>query len=127
MAGTKGAYFKSGRSRLIQAEEPLERERARLPVHFRGPDLQVIHENRQHGRRHIRRHHEADDAAETPLPDALLDGFEQVLRFEFLDRHIGVARDVEWMRLDDLHARKQGWQIGGDDLLEPHQFGALRL
>ena len=41
------------------------------------------------------------------LPHAFLDGLEQVLGFQFLDGHFGVARDVEGVRFNDVHAGKQ--------------------
>ena len=79
----------------------------------------------EHRRRHILRHHQPHHVAEAPLAHALFDGFQQVLGFQFLDGHIGVARHVERMRFQHLHSRKQLGQIGGDHLFEPHQVDAL--
>ena len=71
------------------------------------------------------RHHQPHHAAEAPLPHAFLDGLQQIFGFQFLDRDIGVARDVEGMRLHHLHAGKQRRQIGGDHLFQPDQLDAL--
>ena len=46
-------------------------------------------------------------------------------RLVLLDRQVGVARDPEEVVLDDLHAREQHVEVGGDDLLEQH-VGARR-
>ena len=45
---------------------------------------------------------------------------EQVRRLFLLDREVGVARDPEEVVLDDLHAREERVEVGGDDLLEQH-------
>ena len=63
---------------------------------------------------------EPHDLAEAPLAQLLLDGHEQVGRLFLLDRQVGVARHPEEVVLDDLHAREQRVEVGGDDLLEQH-------
>ena len=64
-------------------------------------------------RGHVVGNHQPHDAAEAPLPHAFLDGLEQIFRFQFLDGDIRVAGDVEWMRLDHVHAAETAradWQ-----------------
>ncbi len=39
----------------------------------------------------------------------------------FLDLEVGVAGDPEWVMVDDLHAREQRIEMGGDHLLERHE------
>ena len=46
---------------------------------------------------------------------------EQVVGFELLDGHLGVARDPEGVGVDDLHAGEELVEVGGDELLEPHE------
>ena len=85
-------------SRRLQAEALLE-QRPGGPGH-RPLDLQ------------------ADDLAEAAPAQLLLDGQQQVVRLVLLDRDVGVARHPEQVVVDDLHAREQGVQVGGDDLLD---------
>ena len=62
--------------------------------------------------RHVLAHLQPHHAAELALPHALFDGLQQVFRLQFLDGDFGVARDVEGVRLHDLHARetaRPGW------------------
>ena len=59
---------------------------------------------------------------EAPLPHARFDAFEQVLRFQFFDRHVGVARDVKRMRFQHLHSREQRTQMSRDHLFQPDEF-----
>ncbi len=44
--------------------------------------------------------------AKPPLPDRFFDGLQQIVAFEFLDRHFGVARDVETDALRRSPARE---------------------
>ena len=59
--------------------------------------------------------------AKTPLPHCLLNGFEQIVRFQFFDRHFGVARQMEDVRSQDFEARKQMMQIRDDQLFQPDE------
>ncbi len=72
-----------------------------------------------HGRRHARVHLQANGVAKTALPDGLFDGFQQVVRLQFLDGDFGVAGEMKDVRPQDLEAWKQVVQIGDDQLLEP--------
>ena len=69
--------------------------------------------------RHLLVHLQTHHAAELTLPHALLDGFQKIFGLQFLDGDIGVARHVERVHLDDLHAGEQGIEVGRDHLLDP--------
>ena len=63
---------------------------------------------------------EPHDLAEASLAQLLLDGHQQVGRLFLLDREVRVAGDAEEVVLNDLHAREQRVEVGGNDLLEQH-------
>ena len=73
-------------------------------------------------RRHVFADHQAHHAAKAPLPHAFFDGFEQILRFQFFDRDVRVAGDVERMRFEHLHSGKQRTEMSRDHLLQPHEL-----
>ena len=68
---------------------------------------------------------EADGLAEAPAPDLLLDREQQVVGLVLLDRDVGVARDPEQVRLDDLHAPEQLVEVRLDHLVEQHELVPL--
>jgi hypothetical protein len=70
-------------------------------------------------RRHVVTDHEPHNAAETALPHALFNGLEKILGLQFLDGDVGIARDMERMRFDHIHAAKQGGQVSRDHLFQP--------
>ena len=57
---------------------------------------------------------EAHDLAEAAAAQLVLDGLQQVVGLVG-DGEVGVARDPEDRRVDDLHAREQRVEVGGDD------------
>ena len=56
------------------------------------------------------------------MADSLLHRFQQIGRFQLLDRHIGIPRHPEWMRLDDCHPWEEYIKIGSDQLFQPHKI-----
>ena len=64
--------------------------------------------------------------AETPPGQLRLDGREKVVSLVLLDLEVGVAGDPERMMIDDLHAREQRLEVGGDHLLERNEPLAVR-
>jgi hypothetical protein len=90
-----------------QLHQTAQRQRTRKAIHLARIDFQIVHEDLEDVSRHVVAGHHAHDGAEAPPPHARLDGFEQILGFQFLDRDIGVARDVEGMRLDNFHAAEK--------------------
>ena len=72
-----------------------------------GLEIEVVEQDAAYvvGGRGVDRqaHHRTEPAAQ----DALLDGLEQVVGFELLDGHLGVARDPEGVDADDRHAGEQ--------------------
>ena len=65
--------------------------------------------------------------AEAPAPELLLEREHQVVRLVLLELQVGVARDAEEVRLQDVHAGEEHVQVGGDDLLEQHELVRLDL
>ena len=65
------------------------------------------------------------DLAEAAAAQLGLDGLEQVVGLVG-DLEVGVARDAEHAAVDDLHAREQRVEVGGDDLLERDERVARR-
>ncbi len=60
------------------------------------------------------------------MPHTFLDCFQQVVRFQLLNHHVGVTGHAEWVCLQDLHARKQGLQVGNNHLVQPDKGILLR-
>ncbi len=52
----------------------------------------------------------------------MLDGLEQVLRFELLDGDVGVAGHAEGVGLHYIHAREEFGKMCGHHLLQPHEI-----
>ena len=62
-------------------------------------------------------HLQSNHGAESPTPDSLLDRFQEIVAFQFLNRRLRIARDVERMSFLDFEAREKRLQIG-DDLFQ---------
>ena len=60
---------------------------------------------------------EPDGLAEAPAAQLGLDRLQEVVGLVG-DLEVGVARDAEEAVADDLHAREQRPEVGGDDVLE---------
>ena len=70
---------------------------------------------------------EAHGRAEPTAHELALQRLEEVLGVVLLDLDVLVARDAEGVGLLDLHAREQGVQVRGDDVLERHEAGRADL
>ncbi len=68
---------------------------------------------------------EADHLAEAATADLLLDGAAHVIRL-IGDVVVGVAGDAEERVADDLHAREEGAEVAGDDLLHGDEADPVR-
>ena len=67
-------------------------------------------------------HLQADHVAKTALPDRFFDGFEQIVGLQFLDRHLGVARDVEDVRRARISRPGNRWcRLAMINLLQPDE------
>ena len=64
---------------------------------------------------------EAYRIPEATLPNCFFDGFQQIISFQFLDRHFGVARHMEQVSLNNLQARKKMMEIGNQQLLDRNE------
>ena len=120
MAGTKGISLRSGRS-MEKMLEPAQGEWAGDLVDIFVLEFEIFEEDFEDLGGHVVIDFEADDIGETALPDAFFDGFEEIAGFELLNGGIGVARDVEGMSFEDLHAGEERLQVMNDELLEPDE------
>jgi len=103
------------REQVAHPERRLDRD------HVGSVHIEVLHQDVADVLRHRGFNGHAHDRAESPLPDALLDGLEQVVGLELLDHHLSVAGDAERVRLDHVVAREQRPRVCGHQLLEPHE------
>ena len=124
--GNEGGLLQIGTVDVVQIHEPLQRQRRARLVDLAGIHLEVSYEDVENVRRHVLGNHQPHHAAEPPGAHAFLDGFQKVLRLQFLDGDIGVAGNVERMRLHHLHARKKLFEMGRDHLLQPHHLDLPR-
>ena len=85
-----------------------------------GLEAQAALQERARLGRHRALDLEPHDLAEAAPAELLLDGQQQVVRLVLLDGEVGVAGHPEEVVLDDLHAREERVQVGGDDLLQQH-------
>ena len=59
---------------------------------------------------------EADGGAEASAPQLGLEGAKQVIGRVVVELEIGGSGDPEWVPGEDLHAREEQVEVGGDDL-----------
>ena len=86
-----------------------------------GPDPHLVHEQIEHLVRHRLVDLEAHQLGEPVAGlEQFLDGIEEVLGLVLLDRLIGAPGDPERVAGDDLHAREQRVEVGGDHLFHRH-------
>src|SRR5215470_4165521 len=64
-------------------------------VDILGVDIEIVHENFQHVRGHRFVNGDFHHPAETALPDAGFDRFEQIVGLQFLDHHVRVTDNME--------------------------------
>ena len=60
------------------------------------------------------------------LPQALIDGLQQVVGLLFLQHDVGIANDAKQMGAVDVHAWKQLGRLQADDILEKRECLAGR-
>lgn len=99
-------------------EEAREVQGTRQRVHLGLADLQLAHQQVQDlavdGLLDLQAHRRPEAAPH----ELLLQGLEQVLRVVLLDLQVLVPGQAEGVVLQDLHAREQLLQVGGDDVLD---------
>ncbi len=66
-------------------------------------------------------HRQSHHPAEPALAHPLLDGLQEVLRFQLLDGDLRVPGDTEGMGLDHLHPGEEGADVRGNELLQEQQ------
>ncbi len=110
--------------RTIQAQQVAQAAEVQRPVYainIRRIQLQLAGQKFDHRLRRVRVHLQTHRVAKTTLPHSLLDGFKQIVRFQFLDGDFGVASEMKDVSPQNLQARKQMLQIGDDQLLQPNK------
>ena len=64
---------------------------------------------------------EADGGAEASAPQLGLEGAKQVVGGVVVELEVAGSGDPEWVPGQDLHAREEQVEVGGDDLLERYE------
>ncbi len=85
------------------------------------PAQEELARRRRHGPLDL----EAYRVAKSPPPELFLDCQQEVVGLVFLDRQVGIACDAEEVALADHHAPEEKIQVGGNDLIEQHEFARL--
>ena len=116
--------MRSGRSIECRFHRPGEVERRRQHEDVLAVHLELAHQQLEHVLRHRLLDLEPHGRAEPAPLQLLLERLQQVVR-AVVDLEVGVARDPERVVLDDLHAREELVEVGGDHLLEGHEAAAL--
>ena len=88
-------------------------------------DLEVLDEDVEHAPRHAFLDLEQGWRAVPQLAQALVDRFEQVVGFVFLNHHVGVADDAEDVRALDGRAGEQRLDVGADDVFDEDEGDAV--
>ncbi len=117
MTGCHGSRWSSGHVEVGDGLQGAQVEHARDLEDVLGPEGQTASQDGAGLGRHGALDLEPHRLAEASPPELLLDGQQQIVRLVLLDGQVGVARDPEEVVLDDLHAREEGVEVGGDDLL----------
>ncbi len=84
-------------------------------------DFEILDEDIQDAPRHRRVDFEQRQCAVAQLLEAAIDGLQQVVRFVFLNHHVGVADDAEEMRAFHLGAGEQLLDVALDDIFEERE------
>ena len=127
MTGCQGVGWRCGHVQVGDRGQRAQVEHARDLVDVRWLEAEALLEQRARGQRHRALDLEPHDLAEAPLAQLLLDGQQQVVRLVLLDREVGVAGHPEQVVVEDLHAREEDVQVGGDDLLQQHVGAGAHL
>ena len=104
--------------RVAERHVPLEGERRSHPVNLERREVEPPDEEAEHLAGHVARNLEPDDLAEVPPVDEVLHRFEQIGRLVFLDFDVGVPRDPEGRRVEDLVPREEQRQERADQVLD---------
>ena len=119
--GENGGSFSSGRWMRVSCIQSPNPTRSLRPHDDVVGDLEVLDQDVEHARRHVRFDLQQRDRAVAQLLQAAVDRLEQIVRFVLLDLQVGVAHDAEQVRALHLRAGKQLLDVGADDVLEEHE------
>ena len=107
------------RINALQAHQIVEPEWASDAINALRTHLHALHQLLQHGVGHfigdLQPHHLP---AKLAFPQALLQGFHQVIGFQFAQLKVGIAGDPEEVMPLNLHPGEQMPQVEGNQLLE---------
>ena len=117
----KGLVLQIGTIQREQMAQAAQIQRALNAEDIGGVQFQLGCQKFDHCGGHPRVHLQPHCVAKAPLPHRFLDGFEQIVRFQFLNRHLGIAGEVEQVRPQNFEAGKQMVQIGDDQMLQPDE------
>ena len=111
----------------VQRPQPGQVQRTGEPEDLELVDAELADEQLEHVRVDGLLDLEPHGRAEPAAHELALERLQQVLRVVLLDLDVLVAGDAEGVGLLDLHAREQGVQVRGDDVLERHEPGRADL
>ena len=84
-------------------------------------DLEILDQDIEHTRRHLRVDLQQRQLAVSNLPKPLVDRFEQIDRLFLLQDDVAFANHAEEVRIADLDARKELTEIQPNDVLEQRE------
>ena len=97
--------------------QPAQREVTFHPQNIFAVDLQIVQQDLQQQRRHADADAQANYVAKLPLPQTFFRSFQKIAGFQLLDLDVSIARHVERMRIENVHAWEERTQVGGDQSL----------
>ncbi len=96
--------------------EPVRRAKNHVFV-----DLEILGQDVEHAVRHARFDLQQRQSAVAQLPQAAVDGFEQIVGLVLLNHHVGVAYHAKEVRALDLSLREQLVDVGLDDVFDERE------
>ena len=116
--------------RTVHAVDLPQRRQVKQPGHLDDVarmDVELAQQQLEHVLGHVVGDFQPHRRAEPPPGQLALHRLQQVLVAILFDLHVGVAGDPERVMLDDLQAREQHRQEGGDQLLQGQEPDARRI
>ena len=119
-------YFSSGRCSDVSSVQSLKPTRCDVRTRTTFVDLEVLDQDVDDAPWHAVLDLEHRQRAVPQLPQPLIDGLEQVVRFVLLDDHVGVPDDPEDIRAAHLRSREQVLRVRANNILEKNERGRGR-